>query len=527
MRIKEIKLTQFKRFTDLTINLGDNPKKIVALVGPNGSGKSSIFDAFEEKQKLYKSASYNPSDSFFLKLLHLIGVEGEQAYDRGSAVKIIKEDGSENFDKKSFYIRTSYRFTPRLNVTEIKQQQNALDDTSRPGSSTELDGRMRENYERMIGTAWDEFWNEDENGKTGKMTREELIGKINEILGKIIDVKISNLGNVIKGKGQLYFEKGNSKDFPYENLSAGEKEVVDIITDLIVKTREYDDTVFCIDEPELHLNTAIQRKLLIEIEKLIPDSCQLWIATHSIGFFRAFQEELKSKTSVLDFSENNFDEPAIVVPMKPSRKNWQKIFQTALEDITGLLAPKRIIYCEGKKEPDENGKEQGLDAEVFNIIFEEKYHDTLFISSGGNTELDKNASIALTVLSKAFMDVELLLLKDKDINRDGSPTTQEQRLTWLGEDSTRRMLERREIENYLFDFEIVLKKSPLITIEGYNQIVSDIENDDVKGRTGEVMKLCGISNGITGEEFKKELALFVLPETNIYKELENIVFTKT
>jgi len=188
MKIKEVKLKQFKRFTNLTINLGDNPRKVIAMVGPNGSGKSSVFDAFEEKQKTYKGANYNPTVSFLSKLLHFISGEENNKYDRSRAVKILKEDGTENFDKKSFYIRTSYRFTPRLNITEIKQQQDALDDTSRPGSSTEIDVRMRENYERMIGTAWDEFWNEDGNGKTGKVTREELTGKINTILGEILDM---------------------------------------------------------------------------------------------------------------------------------------------------------------------------------------------------------------------------------------------------------------------------------------------------------------------------------------------------
>ena len=44
MLIKSIRLNGYKRFHDMTIDLGDKPSRIVALVGPNGCGKSSVFD---------------------------------------------------------------------------------------------------------------------------------------------------------------------------------------------------------------------------------------------------------------------------------------------------------------------------------------------------------------------------------------------------------------------------------------------------------------------------------------------------
>ena len=44
MYIKKIRLIDYKRFHNLTIDLGDDNKRIVALVGPNGCGKTTILN---------------------------------------------------------------------------------------------------------------------------------------------------------------------------------------------------------------------------------------------------------------------------------------------------------------------------------------------------------------------------------------------------------------------------------------------------------------------------------------------------
>ncbi|MGL4981421.1 MAG: AAA family ATPase [Treponemataceae bacterium] len=48
MRIKRLELNSYKRFKKLTIDLGDDPKRIVALVGANGCGKSSIIASYKK-----------------------------------------------------------------------------------------------------------------------------------------------------------------------------------------------------------------------------------------------------------------------------------------------------------------------------------------------------------------------------------------------------------------------------------------------------------------------------------------------
>ena len=60
----------------------------------------------------------------------------------------------------------------------------------------------------------------------------------------------------------------------------GEKAAFDLILDLIVRKREYNNTVFCIDEPESHMNTRLQAALLETLYYLIPENCQLFLATH-------------------------------------------------------------------------------------------------------------------------------------------------------------------------------------------------------------------------------------------------------
>ena len=141
--------------------------------------------------------------------------------------------------------------------------------------------------------------------------------------------------------------------------------------------------------------------------------------------------------------------------MERNRQNFLALYQTAVDDIATLIAPKQIIYCEGKI----NNENLGLDEYCYNYIFNHSHPDTLFISSGGCSELNKYSEIALMLINKAFSGVNILKLKDRDIkgnSTESNITTQDDRKAFLAMDSNNRMLKRLEIENYLLDYEIVL-----------------------------------------------------------------------
>lgn len=521
MKIKKIELNHFKRFTKLNIDLWNTPRKIIALVWPNWCWKSSIFDSFEEILKNFKTTSVSASWPEYYSKKYFIDWENS-SYNKNESIKIYNEDNNTTFNKKSFYIRTSYRFTPKFNVSSISKLDDIIEDKNRPSQSISLDTRLEENYKRLIWKLVNEFQNGE---KTWKIWRQEYLDKINTVLTEILNIKIKDLWDILNWKWQLYFEKWTSKNFPYENLSSWEKEVIDIILDLIVKTQDYDDTIYCIDEPELHINTSIQRKLLIEIEKLIPNNCQLWIATHSIWFIRAFQsEELNNKVQILDFSEKDFDSEINLEPITLNRKNFQKIFNIALDDLTWLLAPKYIVYCEWRVLPNwENWEEKWLDAIIYNNIFETELWEYYFISSWWHWEIDRNSIIALKVLEKAFIDSEILLFKDRDFDPNWNLINDSKRNEELNKNKNLRILKRREIENYLFDYEILSKIYPDLVKKEYEKYILDIINDDIKLKINDLKTICKETRSISNEKWKKEISKNITIDTEVYKELKSVL----
>ena len=537
MQVKTVELVGFKRFDHLTIDLGHTPKKIVAMVGPNGCGKSSVFDGFEQELKKFRNHGAEDEEFYSKGLFYDDNPENEQY--KQQEVTVTPYSGTLN--QKSFYIRTSYRFTPKLSENDIKRSPDILDYVDDPISTIALDQRLTANYQRIHSGLYAELMevlkarrkvsNEVKSNFIETEFQGDFMDKVNDILSNILDVQISDLGNPLEGRGQLYFEKGNTTDFPYANLSSGEKEVIDIVIDLVVKSKEYTETAYCIDEPELHLSTAIQRKLLVEINKLIPDNCQLWVATHSIGFIRALQNELKDDCQILDFSEKDyFAGIQTIKPIVPNRRNWMRIFEIALDDLTDLVAPNRIIYCEGKDIPGPGGIEKGLDAQIYESIFSAAFPDTVFVSSGGNTEPDQRSDIAIRILSKVFKGLEIWVLKDRDI-ASGKPLDESGRQTYLdNNESHHRVLKRWELENYLFDKEILLKycesESLMFDEAAYDNFATDIDNKNVKDEINRIKKFCGIQTSINPDKFKLNLSEFIREETSIYEELRKCIFER-
>ena len=535
MKIKKLHLKEYKRFSDLTIDLGDSPSRIIALVGPNGCGKSSVFDALlflndaffgigdhrELKDFMYHSLRRIPGYSY---------QNIEVDLDQGLFENVFHRKQEQGKLNTLLSFRSSFRYNGSLNIRNTVSVSDLRTNDYGATTASDLDQRIEQNY-RRLKIKYEKYM--EENDARPSEAKKHIIGELNLAIQNCLSLKIANLGSIDAGEGTFYFTKEDTPNaFSYNVLSSGEKEVIDILLDLYLRKDVYTDSIYIIDEPELHLNTAIQRKLLIEINKMIPDNCQIWIATHSIGFLRALQEELNAESQIIRFSEDNqwASQPYVLKPLVKCRSAWQELFKTALDDLTNLVAPKKIIYCEGRDMPSRTGCERGLDANVFNTIFGESYPETLFVSSGGNTELDQRSDIAIAILSKVFSDIEIWVLKDRDMGSGKKISEPERQLYLQNNPLNHRVLKRLELENYLYDKEVLKKfcaTNDLIFDElAYDAYVTDIVNQNIKDETGRIKNICGINTSINPEVFKKNLAKCIDNSMNVYAELEQEIFNR-
>lgn len=441
MRIASVKLTKFRRFEDLEIQGIPETAKLVVLAGPNGSGKSSLFDAFLLKYKFEASYGLAQDPKYYNRT---------DSDDKNFSNRIIIErHGGSIFTRGSLYVRTAYRNESDFQTTTLKRHEPILNQHSL-NRLIDNDATAQINYARLASQALENVFVNEKNSTTMSEFRRKFVGEIHDPLQRLFpDLCYIGVGNPVE-HGTFQFEKGTVKGFFYKNLSGGEKAAFDLILDIVVKRANYANAVYCIDEPEAHLNTRIQGALLDELMGLLPGESQLWIASHSIGMMRKARELYDADpgaVAFLDFSGHDFDQKTVITPAKPNRSFWAGVLDVALGDLAKLVAPRMVIICEGKPIGAVNGKNAEHDARVYSTIFAEEFPDVTFISAGNADQVSRDSLGLAMALPKIAADIQVKRLIDRDDHASKDVTDYNKKgITVLG---------RRHLESYLFDDEVL------------------------------------------------------------------------
>ena len=507
MKVKSIHLSDFKRFTDLTVDRLPATARLIMLLGPNGCGKSSLFDAFYQKTFEYRSVGRSNDPDYFWKL------PGEHK-QRKLNIEVQFHEASPDL-KKAFYVRTAYRNDADMNITGITRLPSVLEET-RFQRLIENDATTSANFQRLAANALERVFRTEDRQKTLGDYQDETLGEIQESMRRLFpDLILNGLGDPLSDRG-FTFDKGVATRFLYKNLSGGEKSAFDLFLDLFIKRLEYDDTVFCIDEPEAHMNPRLQGKLLEELFGFVGPNSQLWIATHAIGMMRKammLEREHPGKVIFLDFGDQDFDSKVVITPSVPDRVFWENIHSVALGDLTSLVIPEKIVVCEGAQQGVD-----GLDAACYNQIFGNEFPSVKFVSAGGKRDLHNYIAVIRAVTE----GTTVIGLRDAD--QASKSEVQKHN------DQDIKVLARGAIENYLLDDEVLRalcrelnredEAPKLIQLResGKRKAASNAIHKEVV--SWQVPKVGESLRGFLGDT----VVPLINPEMNVYKELKSIIF---
>lgn len=525
MKIASIELKNFRRFANLRIS--DLPAaKLIILAGPNGSGKSTLFDAF----------------AIHHRAIGKWGVSWDKDYHsrtRESAWANQVQIGfhSTHAGRKSYYLRSAYRNEAEFDLGTLEKQPDPTD-RLRVSRMIEQDSSVSNNFQMLASNALEDAFEKYDGAMSLSEFRDHSIGDIKKALSRLFpDLEMNTLGNPLTD-GTFRFTKGEIKGFSYKNLSGGEKAAFDLLLDFVVKARVFDDTVFAIDEPETHLNTRLQGALLQELFDLVPDNCQLWISTHSIGMMRKALELYRLNPDdvvFLDFEGHDFDVLVDLKPVKPSRAFWQRILSVALDDLSELVGPDTLVICEGNPTTPQGGKNEAHDAKCYAAIFENEFPDCAFISGGNSHEVSSDRLKFAVAFPSVIAGLKIRRLIDRD---DHSPED-----VAAFRSSGISVLAKRAIESYLYDDEIILK---LYTSQGASDRFAEAiakksefmaasvrrgnAPDDVKSAAPQIYSYIKSDLGLTecgNNQFafaRTILVPLITPDTSTYVSLRTDIF---
>lgn len=353
MKISKLEIVNFKRFNKIIIDSIPESSKLVLLIGSNGSGKSSVFDAFDWLSKgLFKGMSVN--NDYYRKNLK----EESSVYIKFTDNIELKKIENSLFGPpelaKRFFGRSSIRIVPR--ITNNSNVDVVATDNDSPSTYIENDTRFLNDitlYINQIDFALREPVFRGEQVDVLKIFQES-IKPLNDSLATIFGgdestfIRIAEFVNATaNSSAKLIFKKGESK-INYELLSHGEKQVVILLLNFIVRKKYYENSVIFIDEMDCHLNTSIQFRLLEEIvTKWIPDNSQLWTASHALGFIDYARKSIHG--SIIDFDLLNFDYNQELIPLD---KDSIDIYEVAVPRVLifEILKDKKLIFCENQND---------------------------------------------------------------------------------------------------------------------------------------------------------------------------------
>lgn len=229
----------------------------------------------------------------------------------------------------------------------------------------------------------------------------------------------------------IRYRVGNTV-LPLTSLSSGEKEVVTIVFDFLL--RDPHDCIIVFDEPELHLHPELSYRLLRTLRD-VGERNQFIFSTHSPDIITASLDHSVIFVAPADAARTNQ-----AVQLREDDES-SRVLHLIGQSIGVVSLGKRIVLIEGSN--------SSLDKQTYGSIVGSQFTELVLVPAGGKESLGSFAKAFETVLNKTVWGVDFFMLCDGDTSAGSTQETQ-------GNGRLRR-LQRYHIENYFLDERVLAR----------------------------------------------------------------------
>ena len=231
---------------------------------------------------------------------------------------------------------------------------------------------------------------------------------------------------------QITYEFAGQK-FALQSLSSGEREVINIVFDFLL--RNPSDCIIFFDEPELHLHPELSYRLLQTLASIGRNN-QFIFCTHSPEIITA-----------------SIENSVIFIKPKVDETSNQAI-KVRREDETNhalnLLGQSIGIISLGKKLLLIEGEEASLDKQTYGAILKNEFPELVLVPVGSKSNIRSFGEVQKSVLEKTIWGVEFFMLCDRDAAREFGEFEPQSKLS-----PRFKVLPRYHLENYFLDESVI------------------------------------------------------------------------
>lgn len=470
VRIRSLVIKNFKSLVQFEI---ENAPDLLVLAGPNGVGKSSVLQAIVYlKESIGPYGGWSPpgvvsSNAEFAEISAIFELcEAEKGYLSKVVGVVDPKNEYEAYIRldKSGRIVSFKRTNELIQVFQIYDRRNypdlgIVDYTDphrifRPKQITNLQiGGIDYSLDkgRRVAAGENKFDQLKEYLSQLKMADLQRIQI--ELQKYNTKIDLGNVCNSLEPIQKIFNELIPSKRFvdvdlsraparfiidtpggevDIDALSSGEKEVLFVFTELYKLSLK--NSIILFDEPDLHLNEEIQRRIPMQL-KALGENNQIWIATHSLGLMNAvgYNELFK----IENYSGKNQVAQAFDDYTK------MEMFRSVAGHVGIVTLGEKIVFLEGTERTDKF---------ILDSWFLKEKGKIVFVSSGSFSEIKGASEKVLDLLQTSSKYNYYYSIRDRDF------LSEEERDRIIRSGNSRIFVwSKYHIENFLIDANVIFK----------------------------------------------------------------------